>query len=124
MKFLTSLVENAKAQLKNRDLHKALLFVALMAIGTQAHAGASTIATELQTSVSPYLNLGLKLFGAMIALGGLIVAFNGFTGRDEGFDKVFKLGTGFIGIALGIVCITKTAVIITWLNLSNAFSTV
>jgi len=124
MKLFTRLAQSAKAQLRNRDLHKALLFVAMMALGTQAHAGASTIASELQTSVSPYLNLGLKLFGAMIALGGLVVGFNGFTGRDEGFDKVFKLGTGFVGIALGIVCITKTATIITWLNISNAFSTV
>ncbi len=111
----------------DRVMQRALLVALMLGMASAAQAGTGTggvdaITTALESNVTPYLKLGIRLFGGMVALGGFVVGFNGFTGRDEGFDKVFKIGVGFVGIALGIVCIANTPAIITWLNLSSAFS--
>jgi len=109
----------------DRVMQRALLVALMLGMASAAQAGTGgvdAITTALENNVTPYLKLGIRLFGGMVALGGFIVGFNGFTGRDEGFDKVFKIGVGFVGIALGIVCIGNTPAIITWLNLDSAFS--
>jgi len=112
----------------DRVMQRALLVALMLGMASVASAaqadtgGVDAITTALESNVTPYLKLGIRLFGGMVALGGFVVGFNGFTGRDEGFDKVFKIGVGFVGIALGIVCIGNTPAIITWLNLDSAFS--
>jgi len=107
----------------DRNIRRAVVMTALVLAGAtlSANTGAQDVATSLNTNAMPYLRLGLRVFGGMIALGGFVVGFNGFTGRDEGFEKVFKIGMGFVGIALGIMCIGKTEQIIQWLNLDKAF---
>ena len=124
--FIHNLIADAKAALSRQDARRAVALVVMllgMSICAHAQGTADTVASELQTQVNPYVNLGIKIFGGLMAIGGFVVAFQGFTGREEGFDKVFKIGTGLIGISLGVLCITKTAVITSWLNLANAFTT-
>ncbi len=90
---------------------------------TAGGGGATAIAGQLQTTANPYINLGIRLFGGLCGIGGLVVGFNGITGNEEGYQKVVKIGTGLIGIALGVVCIAQTTTIRTMLNLDTMFST-
>ena len=119
------LLADIKAALSRQDVRRTIgMMVMFFGLSVCLQAGtADTVATELQTQVNPYVNLGIKIFGGLIAIGGFVVSFQGFTGREEGFDKVFKIGTGLIAIALGVLCITKTSVITTWLSLAQAFNT-
>lgn len=112
----------------NRSLQRTALFaVALVASNILSagagNTGAQAMADGLRTNIMPYIILGFRLFGLAIAVGGFVVGFNGLTGREEGFEKVFKLFLGFLGIGLGIFCIVGTPTIITWLNVENAFTT-
>lgn len=124
MNTIPQLVADTRATLSRQDFRRvAVLVVLLLGMGVCAQAqDATTVAGALQTTVNPYVTLGIRLFGGLVAIGGFVVAFQGFTGREEGFDKVFKIGTGLIGIALGTICISQTATITQWLALANAFS--
>ena len=101
-----------------------VLFLGLSAIASAqgTDGGASSVSTALGSSTNGYITLGIKIFGGLLTLGGFVVAFNGFTGREEGFDKVFKIGTGLLGIGLGVLCIGQTPALMSWLSLTSVFA--
>jgi hypothetical protein len=112
-----------KAFFGSRDVQKTLLVVGLVTVGSALQANSDTIElTELQTAAQGWIYFGLRAFGGLLSAGGMTVAIMGFVGRDEGFDKVFKIGSGLLMLGLGIWMISNPNTIYTTLNLNKVFS--
>jgi hypothetical protein len=117
------ILADVREAVASRETQRALaVLVIMLAMSSQAHA-ASSIADQLQQTVNPYVNMGIRVFGAIASLAGMYIAFKGFVGHEQGWEKIGTIGSGLIAIGFGIVCIGKTGVIVGWLNLSSAFST-
>jgi hypothetical protein len=94
-----------------RTALRAVTMAAVVLVGANiaAHASAAGMfSSAMNTSGAPsLLNRGMKIFGGFLAIGGISLTINGFTGRDEGFDKVVKIGVGIITLAMGVYFVTK-----------------
>lgn len=118
MKFLTNLFTR-------REARAAITTVALMGLSTALSAGTpQALATAVGTNGNGWLLWALRIVGGLMSVGGLLAAVAGFTGSEEGYGKVVKVGVGLLLLAIGGYMLTSAPTLITTLGLDKMFSAV
>jgi hypothetical protein len=65
-------------------------------------AGSVFESTLSSSGAGRILDRGMRVFGGFLVIGGIAMTINGFTGRDEGYEKAVKIGIGVLALALGM----------------------
>lgn len=118
-----AVTNRARGFFSNKEVQRTLLVFALFTVCMTASADATAIAGQMKTRATPWIILGLRIFGGCLSISGLVVSILGFVGRDEGFDKVTKIGVGILMIAIGVYMLASPDSIMTNLSLDKLFET-
>jgi len=117
MKSLTNL-------LSRRDVRMGLMMALVFTLTSTLSATPQALATAVGTNGNGWLLWSLRIVGGMMAIGGILAAVSGFTGSEEGYGKVVKVGVGLLLLAIGGYTLTSAPTLITTLGLQNMFSAV
>jgi hypothetical protein len=117
MKSLTTL-------LKRREIRMAFAMLLAFGLSSTLSATPQALATAVGTNGGGWLLWALRIVGGMMAIGGILAAVSGFTGTEEGYGKVVKVGVGLLLLAIGGYTLTSAPALITTLGLANMFSAV
>jgi len=112
-----------RALVQRTDVRVALL-VLLSAAVNSLSASPQALATALGTNGQGWLLWALRIMGGLMAIGGIVSSVDGFTGTEEGYRKVTKVGGGLLLLAIGGYCLGNAATLITTLHLDQMFSAV
>jgi len=110
--------------LKSRETRMVIAMLLAFGITSTLSATPQALATAVGTGGNGWLLWALRIVGGFMALGGLLAAVSGFTGTEEGYGKVVKVGVGLLLLAIGGYMLTSAATLITTLGLNNMFSAV
>ena len=107
-----------------REVRVGLMLALAFCLTSTLSATPQALATAVGTNGNGWLLWSLRIVGGMMAIGGLLAAVSGFTGSEEGYGKVVKVGVGLLLLAIGGYTLTSAPTLITTLGLQNMFSAV
>ena len=109
---------------RRRQVRLCIAYLCFIAATSAAwcQSTAATLAGNLQTEGQPWIYWSLRIVGGMMAIGGLLQLVGGFTGNEEGYHKVVKVGGGILLMSIGVYVIAHTDTLYTTLNLGNLFT--